>query len=194
MPVRSALEEVGQPYEVMAVTFAEMKEEAHLARQPFGQIPTFEKGELVLFESGAIVLHIAESGRGLLSDDAIDRARAAVWMFAAVGSIELVVVQRESAIYLEGGEPWHEKRLAIVEDRIPAHFGELSGALGEADWLLGDFSSADILIVQILRRLEGSGFIERHANLFAYAERGKMRPASRRALAAKRPSSTGTRG
>lgn len=186
MPVRWALEEVGQPYEVMPVTFAEMKEEAHLARQPFGQIPTFEEGELVLFESGAIVLHIAESGRGLLPDDAIDRARAVAWMFAAVGSIEPVVVQRESAIYLEGDEPWHEERLAIVEDRIAARLGELAGALGDADWLLGEFSAADILMVQILRRLEGSGLIQRHANLFAYVERGKARPAFRRAFAAQK--------
>jgi len=186
MPVRWALEEVGQPYQVMPVTFAEMKEEAHLARQPFGQIPTFEDGELVLFESGAIVLHIAEGGRGLLPDDAIDRARAVAWMFAAVGSIEPVVVQRESAIYLEGDKQWHKERLAIIEDRIANRLGELASALGDANWLLGEFSAADILMVQTLRRLEDSDLIERHANLSAYVERGKTRPAFQRAFAAQK--------
>ncbi|MEO3388882.1 glutathione S-transferase family protein [Mesorhizobium sp. CAU 1741] len=186
MPVRWAMEEVGQRYEVMPVTFVEMKAEAHLARQPFGQIPVFEEGELVLFESGAIVLHIAEAGSGLLPDDASGRARVVAWMFAAVGSIEPVVVQRESAIYLEGDEPWHEERLAIVEDRIADRLGELARALGEADWLVGDFSAADILMVQILRRLEDSSLIELHANLSAYVERGKARPAFQRAFAAQK--------
>ena len=186
MPVRWALEEVGQRYEVRLVSFAAIKESAHRALQPFGQIPTYQEGDLALFESGAIVLHIAERHAGLLPQDPDARARAAAWMFAAVGTVEPPIVEREAAMYQEGREPWHERRLPIMEERIRRRLGDLSARLGVADWLDGDFSAGDLLMLQVLRRLKGSTLIEEHTNLLPYVERGEARPAFRRAFEAQR--------
>jgi len=184
MRVRWALEEVGQPYEVRLLSFKAMKEPAHLALHPFGQIPTYEEGNLTLFESGAIVFHIAERHAGLLPEDAIARARAITWMFAALSTIEPPVVEREMARYLEGEETWYEQRLPLVEERIRNRLRELSDRLGDADWLDGVFSAGDLLMVTVLRRLEGSGLVEEYQNLSAYVDRGKARPAYKRAFEA----------
>ncbi|BCH20411.1 glutathione S-transferase family protein [Mesorhizobium sp. L-8-3] len=182
MRVRWALEEVGQPYDVRLVSFSEMKEPAHRALQPFGQIPTYEEGDLALFDSGAIVLHIAECHRGLLPDDANARARAITWMFAAVSTLEPPIVDREIARYLERDETWYEQRLSAVEDRIRVRLSELSARLGDADWLDGAFSAGDLLMVMVLRRLNGSGMLDEYPNLSAYVTRGEARPAFRRAF------------
>ena len=182
MRVRWALEEVGQSYEVRLVSFKAMKQPAHLALQPFGQIPTYEDGDLALFESGAILLHIAERHPGLLPADADGRARAIAWMFAAVSTMEPVIVEREMARFTEGDRSWYRERLAMVEDRIRNRLGELSARLGDADWLDGGFSAADILMVTVLRRLEGSGIVEDYPNLAAYVARGQARPAYKRAF------------
>lgn len=184
MPVRWALEEVGQPYDVRLVSFGAMKEQAHRARQPFGQIPTYEEDDLVLFESGAIVFHIAERHAGLLPAEANARARAIAWMFAALSTVEPPIVNREIAILLEGDESWHEARLPLVEDRIRARLDELSRRLGESDWLDGEFSAGDLLMVSVLRRLGSSGLLEAYPNLSAYVARGEARPAFKRAFAA----------
>ncbi|HEY0626868.1 MAG TPA: glutathione S-transferase family protein [Allosphingosinicella sp.] len=184
MPVRWALEEVGQPYDVRLVSFREMKEPAHRARHPFGQIPTYEEGDLALFESGAIVLHIAERHPGLLPNDANARARAITWMFAALTTVQQPIVEREAALYLEGDKPWTKERLPILEDRIRVRLGELSARLGEREWLDGDFSAGDLLMVLVLRRLESSGFLNDYPNLSAYVARAKARPAYGRAFAA----------
>lgn len=191
MPVRWALEEVGQPYDVRLVSFDAMKEDAHRALHPFGQIPTYEEGDLVLFESGAIVLHIAERYAGLLPDDANARARAIMWMFAALSTVEPVVVQREAARYLERDRSWHRERMAMVEERIRGRLTELSGRLGDAEWLDGAFSAGDLLMVQVLRRLSGSGLLDECPNLLAYVARGEARPAFKRAFAAQRAVYTG---
>ncbi len=182
MRVRWAFEEVGQPYDVRLVSFSQMKQPAHRALQPFGQIPTYEEGDLALFDSGAIVLHIAERHRGLLPDDANGRARAITWMFAAVSTLEPPIVDREVARYLERDETWYEQRLSAVEDRIRVRLGELSARLSDADWLDGAFSAGDLLMVMVLRRLNGSGLLEEYPNLFAYVARGEARPAFRRAF------------
>ncbi len=182
MRVRWALEEVGQPYDVRLVSFREMKEPAHRALQPFGQIPTYEEGDLSLFESGAIILHIAERHPCLLPDDANARARAIAWMFAAVSTMEPPIVDREIARYLERDESWYEQRLSSVEDRIRGRLGELSARLGDADWLDGAFSAGDLLMVMVLRRLNGSGLLEEYPSLAAYVSRGEARPAFRRAF------------
>lgn len=184
MRVRWALEEAGQPYDVRLVSFRAMKEPAHLALHPFGQIPTYEEGDLALFESGAIVLHIAEGRPGLLPDDANARARAVMWMFAAVNTIEPPVIEREAAIFLEGDKPWHAQRLPGLEDRIRKRLSELSRRLGEADWLDGAFSAGDLMMVGVLMRLKGSGLLNGFPNLAAYVARGEARPAFRRAFAA----------
>ncbi|AHK46740.1 MULTISPECIES: glutathione S-transferase family protein [unclassified Ensifer] len=182
MRVRWALEEVGQPYDVRLVSFKTMKEPAHLALHPFGQIPTYEEGDLALFESGAIVFHIAERRSGLLPHDANARARAITWMFAALNTMEPPIVDREIARYLEGDETWYEQRMSAVEGRIRKRLSELSGRLGNADWLDGEFSAGDLLMVTVLRRLAGSGILDEYPNLAAYITRGEARPAYQRAF------------
>jgi len=184
MRVRWALEEVGQPYDVRLLSFAEMKEPAHLALHPFGQIPTYEDGDLALFESGAIVFHIAERHAGLLPDDANARARAITWMFAALSTMEPPIVDRMIAMLLERDKPWCNERLPLVDDRIRGRLGELSHRLGDADWLDGAFSAGDLMMLSVLLRLGGSGLVEEYPNLAAYIARGEARPAYKRAFAA----------
>jgi glutathione S-transferase len=184
MRVRWALEEVGQPYEVRLLSFAAMKGPEHLAIQPFGQIPTYEEDDLALFESGAIILHIAGRHPGLLPPEAKARARAVAWMFAALGTVEPPIVELEAAMILERDKGWYEERLPVLQDRIRVRLDQLSARLGESDWLDGDFSAADLLMVTVLRRLDGTGLLEGHPNLCAYVERGEARPAYRRAFEA----------
>ncbi|MBP7000186.1 MAG: glutathione S-transferase family protein [Amaricoccus sp.] len=186
MRVRWAFEEVGQPYRVRPVSFAAMKAPAHRALHPFGQIPTFEDGALALFESGAIVLHIATSRAGLLPVDPTARARAIGWMFAALSTVEPPILDREAAEYLEAGEPWAAPRLRAAEDRIHGRLADLARRLGDADWLDGPFSAGDLMMVDVLRRLSGSGLLEEFPNLPAYVARGEARPAFARAFAAQR--------
>jgi glutathione S-transferase len=182
MPVRWAIEEVGQPYDVRLVSFSAMKEAAHRALHPFGQIPTYEEGDLALFESGAIVFHIAERHAGLLPDDADARMRAITWMFAALSTVEPVIVQRQVAWLSERDKDWYGERLPLVEDRIRIRLSELSDRLGRADWLDGTFSAGDLLMVQVLRRLNGSSLLEEYPNLVAYVTRGEARSAFKRAF------------
>lgn len=186
MRVRWAFEEVGQPYDVRLVSFEAMKQPAHLALHPFGQIPTYEDGGLVLFESGAIVLQIAHHHAGLLPDDADARARAIGWMFAALNTVEPPIVDREVAEYLEGDKSWYVERLAMIDDRIRTRLGQLSARFGDEDWLDGAFSAADLLMVTVLRRVEDTGLLDEYGNLAAYVARGKARPAYRRAFAAQK--------
>jgi glutathione S-transferase len=184
MRVRWALEEVGQPYDVRLLSFTEMKEPAHRALHPFGQIPTYEDGDLALFESGAIVLHIAERHAGLLPADANARARAISWMFAALSTMEPPILDRTTAILLERDKAWCEQRLPLVEDRIRDRLGELSNRLGDADWLDGEFSAGDLMMVSVLLRLGASGILDDYPNLSAYVARGEARPGYKRAFAA----------
>ena len=184
MRVRWALEEVGQPYEVRLVSFAEMRAPAHRRLHPFGQIPTYEEGDLVLFESGSIVFHIAQRHGGLLPDDANARARAITWMFAALSTIEPAIVEREQVPYSEGDRSWYKARLPLIEDRIRARLDELSARLGDSEWLDGAFSAGDLMMVMVLRRLDGMGIREEYPNLSAYVARGEARPAYKRAFAA----------
>ena len=180
--VRWAFEEVGQPYEVRLLTFDEMKEAAHLGLHPFGQIPTYEEGDLALFESGGIILHIAERHPGLLPDDADGRARAITWMFAAVGTVEPPIVELEQAPYAERDKPWYEARLPILEDRIRRRLDQISRRLGDRDWLDGAFSAGDLMMVSVLQRLGGSPILGEYPNLSAYVARAEARPAYRRAF------------
>ncbi len=182
MRVRWALEEVGQPYEVRLLSFTDMKEPAHRLRHPFGQIPTYEVGGLALFESGAIVLHIAERHTGLLPDDVSARARAITWMFAALNTVEPPIVERGMATLLEHDKPWYAERLPLLEDCVRARLGELSTHLGDADWLDNTFSAGDLLMVTVLRRLNGSGLLDEYPKLAAYVGRGEARPAYQRAF------------
>ena len=191
MRVRWALEEVGQPYEVRLVSFGEMKEPAHLALHPFGQIPTYEEGDLALFESGSIVLHVAERHAGLLPDDANARARAITWMFAALSTVEPPIVERSTATLVERDKSWYEERLPILDARVSDRLGQLSNRLGDADWLDGVFSAGDLMMVTVLRRLNGSGLLEKYQNVAAYVARGEARPAFKRAFDAQLAAFTG---
>ena len=182
MRVRWAFEEVGQPYDVRLVSFKEMKEPAHRALHPFGQIPTYEDGDLALFESGAIVFQIAQRHAGLLPDDVNARARAITWMFAALSTVEPPIVDRGVAMLLERDQTWHEQRLPMVDERIRVRLGELSARLGEADWLDGAFSAGDLMMVTVLRRLNTSSLLDEFPNLAAYVARGEARPAFKRAF------------
>jgi glutathione S-transferase len=184
MRVRWALEEAGQPYKVRLLSFQAMKEPAHLALHPFGQIPTYEEGNLALFESGSIVFHIAERHAGLLPDDANARARAITWMFAALNTVEPPILDLQVAKFVEGKEPWYAQRLPLVEQRIRTRLGELSNRLGGSKWLDGEFSAGDLLMVAVLLRSKPSGILDEYPNLSAYVARGEARPAYKRAFEA----------
>ena len=180
--VRWALEEAGQPYEVRLVSFAAMKEPAHLALHPFGQIPTYEDGDLALFETGAIVFHIAERHAGLLPRDANARARAIAWMFAAVNTVEPPILELVTAKLLEGDKPWAAERMPLVADRVRDRLEQLSARLGDADWLDGAFSAGDLMMVSVLLRVRPSGILDEFPELAAYVARGEARPAYKRAF------------
>src|SRR6476469_454634 len=189
--VRWALEEVGKSYQVRLVSFRAMKEPAHLALHPFGQIPTYEEGDLGLFETGAIVFHIAERRAGLLPDDADARARAITWMFAAVNTVEPPILELVTAKFDEGDKPWAQERLPLVKDRIRSRLVRLSARLGEADWLDGEFSAGDLMMVSVLLRLRPSGLLDEFPALAAYVARGEARPAYKRAFDAQLAFNTG---
>jgi glutathione S-transferase len=182
MRVRWALEEVGKPYEVRLVSFRAMKEPAHLALHPFGQIPTYEEGDLVLFETGAIVLHIAERHPGLLPEDSSARARATAWMFAALNTVELPILELTTAKIVEHDKPWSGERLPLVKDRVRARLGQLSVRIGDADWLDGAFSAGDLMMASVLLRLRASGLLDEYPKLAAYVARAEARPAYKRAF------------
>ena len=182
--VRWALEEVEQPYEVRLVSFPALKEPAHVGLQPFCQIPTYEEGDLTLFETGAIVLHIAECHTGLLPADANARARAITWMFAALSTVEPGILELTIARFQEGDKPWTKERLPLIQDRIRDRLSRLSARLGEAEWLDGAFSAGDLMMVSVLLRLRMSGILDEFPSLAAYVARAEARPAYQRAFAA----------
>jgi glutathione S-transferase len=184
MRVRWALEEVGERYDVRLVSFETLKEPAHLRLHPFGQIPTYEEGDLTLFESGGIILHIAERHAGLLPDDANARARAITWMFAALNTVEPPIVERSMASILERDKPWYQERLVMLDERVNTRLTELSNRLGDAEWLDGTFSAGDLMMVTVLRRLNSSSLLTKYPTLTAYIARGEARPAYQRAFAA----------
>ncbi|HVI59877.1 MAG TPA: glutathione S-transferase family protein [Luteimonas sp.] len=186
MRVRWALEEAGVSYDVRLLSFEAMKQSAHLARHPFGQIPTYEEGGLALFESGAIVLHLAERHAGLLPEDADARMRAITWIFAALNTVEPPIVELSLAGVAERNEPWFEARLPLLRDRVRTRLGQLSRRLGDADWLDGAFSAGDLMMVSVLLRLRSSGLLDEFANIAAYVARGEARPAYQRAFADQR--------
>lgn len=184
--VRWALEEVGQPYNVRLVPFEAMKQPAYRRLQPFGQIPSYEEDGLVLFESGAIVLHVAGRHPGLLPDDRQDRARVVSWLFAALNTVEPPIVERSAAWLAERDRPWYAERLTMLDDRVRTRLVELAAALGDAEWLVGGFTAADLMMVTVLRRLERTDLLAGHPALLSYIARGQARPAYRRAFAAQR--------
>jgi glutathione S-transferase len=191
MRVRWVLEEAGQPYEVRLVPSQAMKESAHLGLHPFGQIPTYEEGDLTLFESGSIVFHIAERHAGLLPDEANARARAVTWIFAALNTVEPPILELVTARFVEGNKPWTKERLPLIVDRIRHRLDQLSAHLGDVDWLDGEFSAGDLMMVSVLLRLRPSGILDEFPSLAAYVARGEARPAYKRAFEAQWTAFTG---
>ncbi|MBN4971051.1 glutathione S-transferase family protein [Stenotrophomonas maltophilia] len=184
MRVRWALEELAVPYDVQLLSFAELKQPVHLARNPFGQIPTWQDGDQVLFESGAIVLHLAEQHAGLLPADPDARMRAIMWVFAALNTVEPPIVERSMAWVLERELPWYSQRLVMLDERVRMRLSQLSAWLGTAAWLDGDFSVGDLMMVSVLLRLKSSGLLEEYPKVAAYVGRATQRPAYQRAFAA----------
>ena len=128
------------------------------------------------------MFHIAERHAGLLPDDANARARAITWMFAALNTVEPVILERETSRFFDSDKPWYEERLTTVENRIRVRLGELSGWLGDAEWLDGAFSAGDLVMVGVLLRLKSSGMLDEYPNLSAYVARSEARPAYKRAF------------
>jgi len=186
MRVRWALEEVGQKYYVRLVSFTEIKAPAHRALHPFGQIPTYEEGELALFETGSIIFHIGERHAGLLPEDANARARALTWMFAAVNTVEPPILELANAKLVESDRPWSRERMPLVEDRVRDRLKPLSTRLGDAEWLDGAFTAGDLMMVSVLLRLKPAGILDEFPKLAAYVARGEARPAYQRAFEAQR--------
>jgi glutathione S-transferase len=184
MIVRWALEEVGQPYDVRLVSFKELKAPEHRALHPFGKIPTYEEGDLKIFESGAIVLHIAETHKGLFPADAKARARAITWMFSALSTVEPPIVELSASFLLEQDKSWYKERHAMLQDRVRERLGELSNYFGDAEWLEASFSAGDLMMIAVLRRLRSSGLLNEYPKILAYVDRGEARPAFKRAFAA----------
>jgi glutathione S-transferase len=184
MRVRWALEEVGQPYDVRLVPFEALKAPAHRAVHPFGKIPTYEDGDIVLFESGAIVLHLAETRPGLMPADPTARERAIVWLFAALNTVEPPIIEREAAMILDKDKRWYTERMSLLDDAVRERLSEVAAYLGERDWLEGEFTAGDLMMVMVLRRLEdGPKLLEEFPTLLAYVARGEARPAYRRSFA-----------
>lgn len=184
MRVRWALEELGVPYNVQLLGFAELKQPAHLARNPFGQIPTWQDGGQILFESGAIVLHLAEQHAGLLPADPDARMRAIMWVFAALNTVEPPIVERSMAWVLEREQPWFAQRLPMLDERVRMRLAQLSAWLGSALWLEGEFSAGDLMMVSVLLRLKSSCLLDEYPQVVAYVRRATQRPAYQRAFAA----------
>lgn len=184
MAVRWALEEIGRAYEVRTVALADLQSAAHLARQPFGQIPAWEENGVTLFESGAIVLHLAQGEEGLLPTDPAARARTLTWMFAAASTVEPVVVHLETARRAYGTQPWREPALAPLVDMVSRRLDPLEQILSGRTWLEDSFTAADLLMIQVLRRLEGTTLLEARPALSGWMARGRARPAFQRAFAA----------
>jgi glutathione S-transferase len=191
--VRWALEEAGLPYEVRLVSFRAMKEPAHLALHPFGQIPTYEEADLALFETGSIVFHIAQRHAGLLPDDPNARARAITWIFAALNTVEPPILELSIARVFEGDKPWRDARMPLVEERVRGRLRQLSARVGDAEWLDGAFSAGDLMMVSVLLRSRPSGILDEFPNLAAYVARGEARAAYRRAFAAQLAINAGNR-
>ncbi len=184
MPVRWALEEAGRTYLVRRLSFAALKEPEHLARQPFGQIPAYEEDGLVLFESGAIVLHVAEGCAALLPVDPAARARAITWVFAALNTVEPVVWDYDMAGYFDRDKPWQAERAAMLEAALRGRLGRLAQRLGDAEWLEDGFTAGDLMMISVLRRIGDAPLLGDFPALLGYVSRGEARPAFQRAFAA----------
>lgn len=179
MRARWAAEEAGRPYRVETVPLMDKSAE-HLAMQPFHQVPVLKDGNLTLFESGAIVLHLAEGSDALMPEDTNDRAHTRQWLLAALNSIELPVM----AWILARAFDRDEAAAKRAEGRLQPRLAQLANVLKDRDWLMGDrFTVADVMMVEVLRPAAAEGALADHPILTAYIARATERPAFKRAMA-----------
>jgi glutathione S-transferase len=181
--VRWALEEAGIGYRTDPVSTVN-RPVAYFAEQPFGQVPAYREGEVRMFESGAIVLHIAERSEALLPSDPAARARAQCWMFAAMNSIEPMLLELTNVDVFARDEQWAKLRRPSLVATIDKRLGHLATALGDGDYLEGRFTAGDLLTASALRALDHTDLLERHPVLAAYQRRCLARPAFGAAIAA----------
>jgi glutathione S-transferase len=185
MRVRWALEEIGLSYrERLFGGAGGEKVPEHFAVQPFGQVPVYREGQLTLFESGAILLHIGEKDERLLPREAMARARAVGWMFAALNSIEPFMQMLFVMGFLAEGKDWQGEAKDLVRPFAEMRLAQLSKALGGQDWLEGRFTLGDLLMIDVLRTQPPPELLAAHPNLVAYIERGTSRAAFKAAMAA----------
>lgn len=182
--VRWALEEAGLPYEEQVINHEEKLTDSYKALQPFGQVPVIEDGDLKLFESGAIALHIAEQSNALLPGDANGKARATAWMIAALNSMEVAIQGLVEIDIFNAEAEWAKERRPAVIERLEGRLTDLSNALGDKTYLDGDtFTVGDLMMVTVLRILRHTDILSKYPNLTAYKERCEARPAFKKALA-----------
>lgn len=183
--VRWALEEAGIPYRVTLVgdVGGAMPRADYRRIQPFGQIPAIDDGDLVLFESGAIVLYVAEKSEKLLPRDPAARAQVIQWMFAALNSIEPAIQELAGLDLFFANERWASERRPAVVERVRSRLGDLAGRLEGRDHLAGAFSAADVLMTSVLRMLRHTEILHEQPVLAAYQKRCEARPAFEKALA-----------
>ena len=181
--VRWALEEAGFPYDVRLVSLGpEQRSPEHLARQPFGQAPAIEDDGLILHESGAIALYIAEKSDTLMPKDRVGRERATAWVFSALNTIEPAVQELGSIIFFHKDAAWAKERRPQVEEFLRLRLGQLADALGDKDYLEGRFTVGDLIMSDVLRIIDSTGIVDGFPKLRAYRDRCQARPAFQRAM------------
>ena len=181
--VRWMLEEIGEAYDVRYLSQGEHKEAAHRERTPYGQVPTLEDGDLTLFESGAIVLHLAQTRGKLLPADPAGRAKATEWLFAALNTVEPPLMDLSIVNIFEFDKPWSGQRRPSVEGRVAERLKETAAKLGDREWFDGEFSVGDLMMVSVLRIIEDEALLAAEPKLTDYVARGTARPAFQKALA-----------
>jgi glutathione S-transferase len=180
--VRWALEEAGLAYEEQLVDWGQQSADSYRALQPFGQIPAYQEDGLTLFESGAIVLHIAERSSALMPAEANTRARVKTWMFAALNTVETPLQQLAVIDLFNAHEEWARLRRPTVEQQAIKRLGELARQLEGRLYLEGGFSAADLMMVHVLRLIRHTSLVAEMPVLQAYLARCEARPAFQRAL------------
>jgi len=182
--IRWALEEIGRDYRVKLLDAMNPRPADYFHEQPFGQVPAYRDGDVQLFESGAILIHLGLGDERLLPADASGRGRAIAWLIAALNSVEPMIFELVAIDIFHRGEAWTKERRPQVVDRIDARLKLLSDALGTRDWFEGRFTIGDLMMVSVLRNLRHTDLVARHPNLAALVARGEARPAFQRALGA----------
>jgi glutathione S-transferase len=182
--VRWALEEAGEAYTEHVIGPEDQKSEAYRRLQPFGQVPAYEEGDLVLFESGAIVHHVAQRCAALMPADAASRARVTAWMFAAMNTIEPQIQNLAAIDLFYAQEAWARARRPGAVEAAQKRLQDLAAWLGERDYLEGPFTAADLLMTTVLRILRHTSIVAQIPVLENYRLRCEARPAFQRALAA----------